>query len=99
MFQRRDEGGALHFDEDYSLPILSSRPDRVTVRFEAGYDDPWVSGAGDEPETRPQPIMGQLIALLAAHWFMSREPIVVGDIIRRLPYGFEDLLADQRIYR
>ncbi len=99
VFQRTNFGAALHFDEDYTLPTLSSRPDRVTTRFKAGHDDPWSSGAGGDPETAPQPIDGQMVALLTATWFMSREATTLGDIVRRNPYGLEDLIADRRIYR
>jgi uncharacterized phiE125 gp8 family phage protein len=98
VFQRTHYGGALHFDENYTLPTLSSRPDRVTVRFMAGYDDPWASGAGADPETAPQAIDGQMVAIMAATWFMNREATIT-EIIRRVPFGFEDLIADRRIYR
>ncbi len=98
VFQRTNAGGALHFDEDFTFPTLSSRPDRVTVRFMAGYDDPWASGAGADPETAPDPIDATLVALLTAQWFMHREP-TTNEIIRRVPFALEDLIADRRIYR
>ncbi len=98
-FQRNEQGGALHFHDDYTQPTLSLLPDRVTVRFMAGYDDPWASGAGADPETAPDPRDAQMVALLAASWFMNREPLIVGDIVRRVPYGLDDLIADRRIYR
>ncbi len=98
VFQRTDYGGALHFDENYTFPTLSSRPDPITLRFQAGYDDPWASGAGADPETAPVAIDATMVAMLAAEFFMHREASIT-EIVRRLPYGLEVLMADRRIYR
>lgn len=60
----------------------------VTITFVAGYG----SQAADVPAG-----LRAAIAMLAAHWFEHREPIVVGAIVAKIPFHFERVLMQYKI--
>ncbi|MDH3232207.1 MAG: hypothetical protein OEQ29_01680 [Alphaproteobacteria bacterium] len=96
-FDPSSTGGGVFFD-DFSLPTLSSRPSPVRVRFMAGYDDQMQSGAGDDPQLLADPLDEQMVALLAANWFIHRESITELDL-KSAPDSFWMIAAKRRIYR
>ena len=49
-FEASAEGGGVFFTSAFSSPTLSDRENPVRVMFSAGYDEPDVSGSGDDPE-------------------------------------------------
>ncbi|MFA5119828.1 head-tail connector protein [Zavarzinia sp.] len=61
----------------------------VTVDFTAGYGDT----AEDVPEG-----LRQAVRLLVGHWHRGREAVVIGSIVNDLPFGFEDLIRDYRLW-
>lgn len=97
-FARSTEGGSLYFIDNYTFPTLSKLPEAVTARFMAGYDDPWASGAGGDPETHPDISDGQMVAMLAATWFTHRESLS-DRRQQQIPDGMQMLIDDRRIYR
>lgn len=50
---KRDDGFDVYLTNGFEVPALSDQPQSVRVRFEAGYDEPGVSGSGDDPELAP----------------------------------------------
>ena len=62
--------------------------DAVTIEFTCGYGD---TAAAVPEKTR------QAIKLLAAHWFMNREGVLVGSISKELEFAVSALLWMDRI--
>lgn len=56
----------------------------VTVNYEAGY--------GDDPEDVP-PAAKRAIKFLVGHWYLTREPVLVGSISKETELTLESLLA------
>jgi uncharacterized phiE125 gp8 family phage protein len=98
-FVRTEEGGRVRFTGSFARPPLSDREGAVLVRFEAGTDDPEESGSGDNPPLAPVATDAQIVKLMVAHWYLTREPINVGNIINQVPLSVHALIAQRRIYR
>jgi uncharacterized phiE125 gp8 family phage protein len=60
----------------------------VTITFTAGY--------GAAATAVPAPVK-HAIKMLAAHWFESREPVVVGTIVAEVPMTVKSLLGPYRV--
>ena len=60
--------GAIWWDPDYTLPVLSDQANAVTVTYVAGY------GLAVAVPQRAK----QAILLLVAHWYRSREAVSAG---------------------
>lgn len=63
-------------------PVTQQVMNAVTITYTAGY-----STASEVPQG-----IRTAIKMLAAHWFESREPIIVGTIVADLPFGLNALL-------
>jgi uncharacterized phiE125 gp8 family phage protein len=95
-----DRFARLRFVDGFVGPALSGRGDRpVIVRLEAGYDDPVASGSGDDPSLIHNQMDVQAILMLVGHWYAVRETVRIGQTVADVPAGFEDLVAERRIYR
>jgi len=79
-----------------SAPALSADRWPIRFRFSAGYDDP--EDLGDDPMLHADPMDGQAILMLVGHWYQQRETAAPVDM-RPVPAGFEQLVAERRIYR
>jgi uncharacterized phiE125 gp8 family phage protein len=76
-------GIEVRFTDAFSSPSLSDRPYPVRVRFEAGYDEPGVSGSGDDPELAPvQQDQGVITAMVG--WLYDRDEAMSDDLLRRM---------------
>lgn len=73
---------------DGFYPAIRRQLAAVTVRFVAGYGE-----ASDVPEPIRQAIM-----LLVSHWSENREPLNIGNIVNRLPFSVDALLAPYRVW-
>lgn len=98
-WRRTDEGGELFLLEGTTIPALSSvHPDRLRVRFEAGYEVLGGTGTGDDPELDVPERAIELVLLLAGHWYENREAVTTGDRVE-VPLAAKMLLDELRIYR
>lgn len=79
----RREPGVIWWDEDYTLPTLSDRPNPVLVTYVAGYG----SAASSVPARAKQAIL-----LLVGHWYRNRETEVVGTIATEIAQGYRRLI-------
>lgn len=93
---RTHEGAELYF-RSFSHPLLSSEKQSIRIRFMAGFDEPGVSGSGDDPELAQEPMDRMIVKLLAAHWYQRREP--VGEATQDVPFSAEALIRIRRIFR
>ncbi|MCF6111993.1 head-tail connector protein [Mesorhizobium muleiense] len=94
------EGVEIRFTDAFSSPSLSDRRNRpVRVRFTAGYDEPDVSGSGDDPELKQDPMDRLIVMILVAHWYQSREPVAIGATVASIPFSADALIAMRRIFR
>lgn len=88
----------VSFVEGFSGPCLAKNGGRVIVRFEAGYDVPDIAASGDDTSLERDPMDIVAVTMLVAHWYRNRE--AVGDKgMEIVPQGFEDIVAERRIYR
>lgn len=84
-------GAEIRFTDAFSSPQLSDRPYPVRVRFEAGYDEPGVSGSGDDPETAPvEQDQGVITAMVG--WLFDSDEAMSDDLLRRMA-------GNRRIFR
>jgi len=93
------EGAEVRFADSFSSPVLSDRPQAVRVRFSAGFDEPDTSGSGDDPELKQDPMDRQIVMILVANWYQSREPVVLGDTVIAVPFSAQSLIEIRRIFR
>ncbi len=94
------EGVEIRFTDAFSSPSLSDRRIQpVRVRFTAGYDEPGVSGSGDDPKLAQDPMDRLIVMILVAHWYQSREPVAIGATVATVPFSADALIAMRRIYR
>jgi len=69
-----------------SWPVMYDRPDALTLVFHAGFGD-----VADVPQN-----LVAAAKLLVAHWYESREPVVIGTITSKLPFSVETLINIHR---
>lgn len=93
------EGAEIRFSDAFSSPALSIRPQSVRVRFSAGFDDPGVTGSGDDPEFKQDPMDRLIVMILVAHWYQTREPVSIGDTVAEIPFSAQSLIEMRRIFR
>jgi uncharacterized phiE125 gp8 family phage protein len=74
---------------DKSWPDTRDQKNAITVAYDCGYGD-----ADSVPF-----LDKHAIALLVAHWFKEREPILTGTIQSALPQMYEDIVNQRRIER
>lgn len=67
-------------------PAVADRSNSVRVRFVAGYDS-----ADKVPQT-----IKTVICALAAHWYESREPVVIGAAVNEVPFHVKRILSTTR---
>lgn len=84
-----DEYGLVELDDGVSWPNLYSRADAMSVEYVTGYGD----SASDVPQA-----IRQAAALLAAHWYESREAVTEKSMAA-LPMGIQMLLMNYRLAR
>lgn len=73
-WERTFDGATVTFGADFTAPDLQeSRRGAVRVEFEAGFDDPALSGSGDDPDLHLPERAVQAVLMLAAHWYANRE--------------------------
>lgn len=93
------EGAEVRFADSFSSPVLSDRPQAVRVRFSAGFDEPDTSGSGDDPELKQDPMDRQIVMILVANWYQTREPVIVDQTVAELPFSVRSLIEMRRIFR
>lgn len=54
--------------------------------------------AGDNPQSTVPPALVECVLQLAAHWYESRESVLVGVNAQPLPTGFDDIVQNFRDY-
>ncbi len=79
-----------------SAPSVGAGRWPIRVRFSAGYDDP--EDLGDDAGLYADPMDRQAILMLVGHWFAQRETASETPMTS-VPGGFDDLVAERRIYR
>jgi len=67
--------------KNYWPAIYRGRPEAIQVNYVAGY-----GAAADVPMT-----LKQMILLLAAGWYMVREPLTINMYAKEVPFGIESL--------
>lgn len=93
------EGFEIRFTDAFSSPGLSDRLNLpVRVRFVAGYDEPDVTGTGDDPALVPDQIDRLIVMFLVAHWYARREPVEDG-AVAEVPMTAKMLIEMRKIYR
>lgn len=97
-WQKTPEGADVLFNADYSLPVISSRPQAVRVQFDAGYNAVPAQD-GDDPDLVLPPQAEVAILFLVGHWHANREPVNIGNLTTSLPFTFEMLSQQLRVYR
>lgn len=78
------------------LPALGDAEYPVILRLSAGYDDP--EALGDDPALLPDPRDRQAVLMLVGHWYLNRSSASEKELTS-VPAGFDDLVAERRIYR
>lgn len=98
---RTREGADITFAKTFTLPLLSTLPQAVRISFDAGFDDPDESGAGDDPELTLPPRAEMAILFLVAHWHSNISPVIADTRAApyKVPNTFEYLAQQLRIYR
>ena len=71
-----------------SWPAVSDNPQAVVITFVAGYG----TGTTDVPEG-----IRLAIRMLTSHWYESREPVVIGTIVAKIPTTVDALLMQYRV--
>lgn len=81
-------------EEPMVLPVSSGWPsgvlfdvNSIRVEFTAGY-----GAAADVPEDIRHAIM-----MLAGHWYETREAVILGTTVRKVPLGFSDLIRPYKV--
>lgn len=80
--------GRIELNDGEAWPTTSNRIGAVTIRFVAGYG----SNTTDVPETTRLAILQ-----LVAHWFETREPVVIGQGVNKVPFSVEALIACETV--
>lgn len=81
--------GLIYEDESQLWPTHRGEPgDFITVTYKAGY--------GLTPSTVPEGIR-LAIRYLVAHWFDTRQPIVIGSTVTDIPITVERLLTHYKV--
>lgn len=93
------EGAKIYFIQDYSVPTVSDRMFPITVIYNSGFDLGEESGTGDVPHLHRPLQFDQAILLLAGHWYQNRETVNVGNIVNNLPFAFDAIAHQLRIFR
>jgi len=96
-YETSDTGARLWFTSTFSNPYLGRLHGGVRVSFEAGHNDTFEPGAGDEDALRLPSTAELAVKFLAAHWYRNREGM--GDDDAEIPFGVSALIDQIRIYR
>ena len=75
--------GRLALAYNASWPAVRTQPEAITITYTAGY-----GAASAVPQT-----IKHAVKMLVAHWYESREPVVIGTIIADLPMAVDALLS------
>lgn len=98
-WKRTDVGATLELLADFTSPALEAdRDDSIQIEVEAGFDDPYSTGAGDDPELVCPGTIKQAIRALVSFWYDNREAASDKDF-RAVPLHAEALMAQARVYR
>lgn len=84
-----NQPGKVALNYGYSWPTVRIKREAVVVRFKVGYLDPAINAL-------PTPI-SQALKLLVGHWYVQREPVLVGSIAEELPLTVKALLAPYQV--
>lgn len=82
----------IHFLDGESWPDAKTRPNAVEIQYVAGYGLP----STGTPKVIPSEI-ALAIKHLVATWYSTRESVVTGTIVSKVPQTCEDLLWPLRI--
>ncbi len=95
------DGAFVYFGDGYSFPELSVNAGAVRIVYTAGFDlsDTGESGTGDNPDLRRPMRFTQAALLLTGHWYANRETVNVGNIVNNLPFAFDALSHQLRVFR
>lgn len=93
------DGAKVYFVDDYDLPDLSTLSEPVRIIFQAGYDVGDESGTGDNPDLKRPSTFDQAILLLVGHWYQNRETVNIGNIVNNLPFAFDAIAHQLRVFR
>lgn len=99
-WDRTPEGAAVNFIQGYSFPSLASdREGVVRIEYEAGTDVEGTSGSGLDPDLVSNNEATQAMLFLLSHWYETREPVNMGNIVTGIPFTAESLLSHLRVFR
>lgn len=73
----------------YTWPTTYNRDDAIKIEYTVGY--------GDATTDVPQNVRHALM-MLVAHWYENRENELIGVSSQTLPFGFEELLGQDRAH-
>jgi uncharacterized phiE125 gp8 family phage protein len=98
-WERTPEGATITFNDDVTLPDLhATRKGSVRITFEAGYDDPNLTGSGDDPSLAIPETIRQTILMLTSFYYENREA-VSKDQLHTVPMAAEMMLNQNRVFR
>lgn len=84
------EPGSITFASDFSWPLLlNGHPEAIEITYRAGY--------GAAAENVPSDAR-HLIKFLVAHFYETREPVNVGNIVNELPFALQAMINKQKVY-
>lgn len=87
----KEDGEEIWWTDTFSAPSISDRPLAVRVLLNLGYDEPGVSGSGDDPELFPV-VQDQGVITAMVQWRFDRDEAMPDDLLRRMAHN-------RRIYR
>ena len=80
--------GRVRLADGESWPTTTDNPQSVTITYVSGYG----TATSDVPEG-----IRLAIRMLVSHWYESREPIVTGTIVAKVPMTVDALLMQYRV--
>lgn len=81
-----------------SWPSTAGRAGAVKIRYRAGYGKPSTADPPAIVNNVPAPIRVAIL-MLVAQWYRTREPVVIGAAVDKLPFAVDALLQPYRVYR
>lgn len=98
-WERTSEGAVVIFARNYQFPAISFDPQSVRVQFSAGYDDPALSGSGDDADLVLPKAAETAILFLVSTWNENRESVTSAKVPLAVPQTFDLLVDGLRIIR
>jgi uncharacterized phiE125 gp8 family phage protein len=98
-WSRTATGAVVDLLPTFTAPaVQSDRADAIRIEFDAGYDVPDATGAGDDPDIVLPVRIKQIVLMLVSFWFDNRDAVAASGVMA-VPMGAEALMAQVRVYR